>query len=165
MTIGILKKGDCVINVTSDFIAVERKDGEVDIIPIFKNGETLRVDPGNIVTIGYPSYRIWKDPEQKIIVAESEGMICGFAVLHHIHKQETLFMQKRDFMDIDEFCMDKKYRRQGIASEMIAFIKTYTKEQGINRMELNMWEFNEDALAFYEAVGFKTYRRYMEMML
>ena len=57
------------------------------------------------------------------------------------------------------------YRRQGIASEMIAFIKAYTKEQGINRMELNMWEFNEDALAFYEAVGFKTYRRYMEMML
>ena len=24
---------------------------------------------------------------------------------------------------------------------------------------------DEDALAFYEAVGFKTYRRYMEMML
>lgn len=110
-------------------------------------------------------YTIWKDPEQKIIVAESEGMICGFAVLHHIHKPETPFMQERDFMDIDEFCVDKKYRRQGIASEMIAFIKAYTKEQGINRMELNMWEFNEDALAFYEAVGFKTYRRYMEMML
>ena len=110
-------------------------------------------------------YTIWKDPEQKIIVAESEGMICGFAVLHHIHKLETPFMQERDFIDIDEFCVDKKYRRQGIASEMIAFIKAYTKEQGINCMELNMWEFNEDALAFYEAVGFKTYRRYMEMML
>ena len=94
-------------------------------------------------------YTIWKDPEQKIIVAESEGMICGFAVLHHIHKPETPFMQERDFMDIDEFCVDKKYRRQGIASEMIAFIKAYTKEQGINRMELNMWEFNEDALAFF----------------
>ena len=94
-------------------------------------------------------YTIWKDPEQKIIVAEPE----------------TPFMQERDFMDIDEFCVDKKYRRQGIASEMIAFIKAYTKEQGINRMELNMWEFNEDALAFYETVGFKTYRRYMEMML
>ena len=53
MTIGILKKGDRVINVTSDFIAVERKDGEVDIIPILKDGETLRVDPENIVTIGY----------------------------------------------------------------------------------------------------------------
>jgi len=53
MTIGILRKGDHVISVTSEFVAVERKSGEVDIIPLSKDGETLRVDPENIVTIGY----------------------------------------------------------------------------------------------------------------
>lgn len=53
MTIGILKKGDRVINVTTEFIAVERKGGEVDIIPISKDGEMLRVDSENIITIGY----------------------------------------------------------------------------------------------------------------
>ena len=26
-----------------------------------------------------------------------------------------------------------------------------------------MWEFNREALAFYEATGFTTYRRYLEM--
>ena len=52
MTIGILKKGDHVISVTSEFIAVERKNGEVDIIPLSKDGENLRVDMENIVTIG-----------------------------------------------------------------------------------------------------------------
>ena len=29
--------------------------------------------------------------------------------------------------------------------------------------ELNMWEFNADALAFCESLGFKPYRRYMEL--
>ena len=53
MTIGILKKGDHVINVTSEFIAVERKNGEMDLIPLTKDGETFRVDQENIVTIGY----------------------------------------------------------------------------------------------------------------
>lgn len=53
MTIGILKKGDHVISVTSEFIAVERKNGEVDVIPLLKNGCTLRINPENIVTIGY----------------------------------------------------------------------------------------------------------------
>lgn len=53
MTIGILKKGDHVISVTSDFIAVERKNGEVDIIPLSKDGATFRIDSDNIVTIGY----------------------------------------------------------------------------------------------------------------
>ena len=108
-------------------------------------------------------YDIWNDPEQEIVVADSDGIICGFAVLHHIVKPATPFMYERDFMDVDEFCVDKEYRRQGVASEIITFIRKYAKEKGFNRIELNMWEFNQDALAFYEAVGFKTYRRYMEM--
>ena len=45
---------------------------------------------------------------------------------------------------------------------MIAFIKADAKEKGYDRIELNMWEFNESALRFYESVGFKTYRRYLE---
>ena len=32
---------------------MERKNGEVDIIPLSKDGENLRVDTENIVTIGF----------------------------------------------------------------------------------------------------------------
>lgn len=53
MVIRILKKGDRVINVTSDFIAVQRKNGEVDIISIVRDNETLRIDPEAVITIGY----------------------------------------------------------------------------------------------------------------
>jgi ribosomal protein S18 acetylase RimI-like enzyme len=108
---------------------------------------------------------IWNDPEQEIVVAEDDGVICGFAVLHHINKPENPFMKERDFIDIDEFCVDKDHRRKGAASEMVSFIKEFAKEKGFSRIELNMWEFNQDALAFYEAAGFKTFRRYMEMMI
>ena len=110
-------------------------------------------------------YTIFRDPNQKIVVAQRDGSICGFAVLHHITRPENPFMYERDFLDIDEFCVDEAYRRQGVATEMIDFVRAYAKEQGFHRLELNMWEFNEDALAFYEAVGFTTFRRYMEMFL
>lgn len=53
MMIGILKKGDRVINVTSDFVAVERKDGTVDIVPIKKEEDRFRIDTENIMTIGF----------------------------------------------------------------------------------------------------------------
>ena len=108
---------------------------------------------------------IWNDPEQEIVVAEDDGVICGFAVLHHINKSENPFMKERDFIDIDEFCVDKDHRRKGAASEMVSFIKKFAREKGFKRIELNMWEFNQNALAFYEAAGFKTFRRYMEMMI
>ena len=110
-------------------------------------------------------FTIWNDPEQKIAVCEREGEIRGFAVLHHIVKPENPFMWTRDYLDIDEFCVDAACRRQGIATEMIDFIRAYAKGKGYSRIELNMWEFNRDALSFYEAAGFSTYRRYMEMKI
>ena len=108
---------------------------------------------------------IWNDPEQKIAVAEKDGTICGFAVLHHIHRPENPFMKERDFLDIDEFCVDEACRRQGVATALMAYIRSFAKERGFRRIELNMWEFNKNALAFYEAAGFRTFRRYMEMFI
>lgn len=110
-------------------------------------------------------YEIWHDPDKKIVVAKQDGAIVGFAVLHHVCKPENPFMKERDYLDIDEFCVDAAHRRQGVATALIDFIRAYAIAQGFPRIELNMWEFNRDALAFYEAAGFQTYRRYMEMQL
>ena len=53
MRIGILKKGDSVLTIMADFIAVQRRNGEVDIIPIIKDDMGMRIDVMGIVTIGY----------------------------------------------------------------------------------------------------------------
>ncbi len=53
MRIDILQNGDKVINVTPDFVAVERKSHEVDIIPVISDGCGFRVDIENITTIGF----------------------------------------------------------------------------------------------------------------
>ncbi len=108
---------------------------------------------------------IFADPAKRIVVADEGGVICGFAVLNRIVRPENPFMFVRDYLDIDEFGVDEGHRRQGIATALVAFIRDWAKAQGFTRLELNMWEFNRGALAFYEAAGFTTYRRYMEMML
>ena len=108
-------------------------------------------------------YTFYRDPLKKIVVCEDGGKLCGFAVLSHIAKPENPVRKKLDYLDVDEFGVDEACRRQGIATAMIAFIREYAKAEGFERIELNMWEFNTGALAFYEAVGFSTYRRYMEM--
>ncbi len=110
-------------------------------------------------------HAIWEDPNKQIVVAEANGSISGFAVLNHIVRPENPFMFERDFLDVDEFGVDLNSRRQGIAAEMIRFIRDYAEKQGLRRLELNMWEFNRGALAFYETAGFRTYRRYMEIPL
>ena len=126
---------------------------------------------GDIFKAGFPDelrdyiYAIFCDPWREIAVCERNGSICGYAVLNHIIRPETPFMYERDSLDIDEFGVDEACRRQGIATEMMTFIRDYAKAEGFERIELNMWEFNQDALAFYEKVGFSTYRRYMEIQV
>ena len=98
-------------------------------------------------------------------VCEQDGVLTGVAVLNHIIRPETPYMRVRDDLDIDEFCADEAHRRSGIGTELMTFIRSYAKEKGFAKVEHNMGEFNEDALRFYESVGFSTYRRYMELPL
>lgn len=53
MRINILKKGDRVINLNEHFIYIERRNKEVDIVPIINENNALRIDTANIITIGY----------------------------------------------------------------------------------------------------------------
>ena len=53
MRIKILHKGDSVLNITKDFIAVRRRNGEVDLIGFWDEEGGVRIDTGNIVTIGF----------------------------------------------------------------------------------------------------------------
>ena len=110
-------------------------------------------------------YDVFYNERNKIVVCDCDGIIAGYAILNHISKPESPFSYARDFLDIDEFCVDVHYRRQGIATQMIQYIQDYAKNEDFTRIELNMWEFNQEALAFYESIGFTTYRRYMEMKL
>lgn len=53
MKINVMRKGDKVLNVTSELVAVQRKNGEVDIFPLISDESGVRIDTENIVTIGY----------------------------------------------------------------------------------------------------------------
>ena len=64
--------------------------------------------------------------------------------------------------DVMNLAVRPDYRRQGVGTALMDFVKQYAAEQDFDTVELDVWEFNEGARQFYEAVGFQTYRRYME---
>ena len=97
-----------------------------------------------------------------VIVATIEDKIVGFAVVQYIIKPETPFGKERKYYHVEEFGVDENHRRKGIATAIIDFAKKDAKRRGFRRIELDMYDFNDGALAFYESVGFKTFRRYME---
>ena len=75
MVLGLLKKGDEVLNVTNDFVAIKRKKGDVDIIPIIKEGDSWRVDFENIVTIGYGDNTVTYENENGVQITNFQGVM------------------------------------------------------------------------------------------
>ena len=53
MKINVMNKGDKVLNVTSELVAIQRKNGEVDLIPMGNSENGIYIDTEKIVTIGY----------------------------------------------------------------------------------------------------------------
>lgn len=98
-----------------------------------------------------------------VIVAVSGEMVCGFVTAQYIARTESPYNKPRCFYRIEEFGVAPEFRRQGIATALIAFCREEAHKRGFPRIELDVWEFNQDAQKFYQAVGFQTYRRYMEM--
>lgn len=66
MKINVLRKGDEVMQATDEYIVVKRKKGEVDIIPIIKEGKCWRVDTEGIVTIGFGENTVTYEEEEGI---------------------------------------------------------------------------------------------------
>lgn len=100
----------------------------------------------------------------EVVVAELDGTVAGFACISYIERPASVFRVALRYCDIDELGVDERFRRRGVGRALVEFVKARAAEKGFSRLELNMWEFNEGALRFYEAIGFRTYRRYMELV-
>lgn len=68
MKVNIMQDGDRVIGVTNEFVAVERASGEVDIVPLFREDNRIRVDTQHILTIGYGENTVQVQTEDGVTI-------------------------------------------------------------------------------------------------
>ena len=109
-------------------------------------------------------FQQFDDPDRfGVLVALVDGEVAGFATVQYIHRPEGPYTLPLDFYHVEEFGVDAAHRRKGVATALAAYMKEDARARGFHRLDLDVWSFNDDALAFYEAAGFTTYRRYMEL--
>lgn len=108
-------------------------------------------------------YAMFHSENHNIIVAEHEGIICGMVCVEYATKPESPYNLERHFCHIVEIAVDKDFHRQGVGTELLEFVKQDAKQKGLSKIDLDVWEFNESAKEFYDAVGFRPYRTYLEL--
>lgn len=110
--------------------------------------------------------RILEDENAPIFVAaDEEDKVAGYAfcVIKTVENSNALVDRK--FLYIDDFCVDEKYRKRHVGQTLMQAVTEEAKKMGIDTIELNVWEFNESAVKFYEKCGFTTQKREMEIKL
>ena len=100
-------------------------------------------------------------PDNDIFVDDRDGEITGMIMVDYISKPESPYGFAREFCHIAEICVDSEHRRMGIAHDLMEYVKGEAKGRGLNKIELDVWAFN-DAIDFYRAEGFKTFRTFLE---
>jgi ribosomal protein S18 acetylase RimI-like enzyme len=103
-------------------------------------------------------------PDSYTYIAETEaGEVVGYAFskIDPVRSHPV-------FIDFDRFCIEdicvlKKHRRTGIGRMLFERCKATAQEKKCRNMELGVWCFNTEAIAFYKSMGM--HERYLRMEL
>ncbi|MBO8176682.1 MAG: GNAT family N-acetyltransferase [Bacillus sp. (in: Bacteria)] len=66
---------------------------------------------------------------------------------------------------MEDLGVTKSYQGQGLGKLLFQQAVQFAKEVGAESLELGVWEFNQHAIKFYEAMGMTTQARKMEYKL
>jgi diamine N-acetyltransferase len=90
-----------------------------------------------------------RNPEAGVFVAEMGARIVGLLVVF-LHKAPSFpFLVPLHYAMIDSVVVTSSARGYGIGHALMAYTEAWARDRGVNRMELNVFEFNKEALSFY----------------
>lgn len=119
--------------------------------------------PGFGSELRHYAYTKFDAEDSDVLVATSDGNICGYAIVEYNIIPETVYSFAQRIYRIAEIGVSENYRRRGVATALLSYMKKDAAARELDKIELDMLEFNDGALTFYENSGFKTYHRYMEL--
>ena len=104
-----------------------------------------------------------KDKKRKIIVAVDDTLkIYGLIIYNIKEVKEHINLRDSKVLWIEELGVDESYRKNGIGKMLMKKVEEDAKILDCKRIELNCWDFNDNAISFYERFGMRTQRRIME---
>lgn len=106
------------------------------------------------------------DPYHTVLIAETEnGEVVGYAFAWVIEYRNHPTYMDFDTFYIDDICVLKAYRRMGIGKRLFERCRTIAMEKKCRNIDLGVWHFNREAIAFYESCGMTERIRRMEYRL
>jgi GNAT superfamily N-acetyltransferase len=105
------------------------------------------------------------DEEGKLWVAEVNGRVIALIFAKLYQRSEHPFIQPHREVYIHEMVVAQAYQGQGVAQALMNKVVPWATAVKVDRVRLQVFEFNQRAQAFYRKQGFTTTSRYMWLPL
>ena len=101
------------------------------------------------------------DENVGLFVAETDGKLVGF--VHAIVRYTPAFpvFVPRRYAIVEGIVVKSEFQNHGIGRILMGKIQEWAIVKGALSIELNVYEFNETAISFYERLGYQTFSRKM----
>ena len=105
------------------------------------------------------------DDTKPIYVADEDGAVLGYAfcIIEEVKDIPALVDMKSLY--IDDLCVDEEHRGKHIGTALYEFVLSEAKRLGCYHVTLNVWNFNDAAMRFYEKCGLKPLKTVMEKIV
>ena len=105
--------------------------------------------------------RLMRNKRGALFVAESDGRVIGTVNVALQGAPDIPIFRPRRFAVVGELVVDQASRRRGVARILLKKADEWAKAQGVEQIELNVWEFNEAAIRCHQSLGYSTLSRRM----
>lgn len=100
------------------------------------------------------------DEKMGLFVAEVDGRLAG-TILLKIRSDEHPLKYTQHYLHISTLIVAADFHGQGVAQLLLDTAVSFAKEYGLSQLRLNVYDFNQRAIAFYEKEGFTTLSRHL----
>ena len=105
--------------------------------------------------------KIIQSDDAEVFVAEVAGKLAGLVEVYVRQDADEATLVQHRYAELQSVMVLSPFRRNGVGIRLVGVARQWARDKGATEMRLGVWEFNEAARAFYEALGFKTLKRRM----
>ena len=101
------------------------------------------------------------DENNALFVAEAGGELVGF--VHAVLKETPALpvFVPRCYAIVDGIVVKSRFQNRGTGKTLMEKMQAWAIAKGATSIELNVYEFNEAAISFYESLGYQALSRKM----
>jgi ribosomal protein S18 acetylase RimI-like enzyme len=105
------------------------------------------------------------DSNHLIFIAEREEEAVGYLLAQLMRRPESVYTYAKEVLVVDQMSVLTEHRSKGFGDALMRHALDTARARGYKTILLNVWAFNERAIAFYERHGFTFRDHRMELHL